>query len=144
MALRVRPRMESATAHVKYHDSWCPECARGRWKREELCRDIIEHLTGCSFPPKRPDFLGRLELDGYSEELSVAFEHQGVQHYKYVPFFHGRGMDAFREGQQRDERKRRLCCQNGVVLIEIPYTETDIEGFIASELKRFGVPLRPS
>ncbi|CAG8852344.1 16121_t:CDS:1, partial [Gigaspora margarita] len=32
-----------------------------------------------------------LHLDGYNEELGLAFEYSGNQYYQIVPFFHPQG-----------------------------------------------------
>jgi hypothetical protein len=56
-----------------------------------------------------------MELDGYCEELKIAFEHQGIQHYKHVKHF-----GSTDEIQSRDKLKRILCKNKGIELIEIP------------------------
>lgn len=71
----------------------------------------------------RPDWLmssniTKLELDFYIEELKIAFEVQGSQHYQYVPFFHG-NVDNFEQRKLYDQEKQDLCYGNGVRLIEI-------------------------
>lgn len=65
----------------------------------------------------RPKFLGRQHLDIYIEELSVAIEYQGKQHFEPVDFFGGK--KAFRENQKRDQRKQKLCIENGVEIIYV-------------------------
>ena len=77
----------------------------------------------------RPDWLissdnTRLELDFFIEETLIAFEVQGEQHYKFVPFFH-KSEDDFRKHQLRDQQKRDLCEGKGIKLIEI-FTEIDV------------------
>jgi hypothetical protein len=62
-----------------------------------------------------------MELDGYSLSLGLAFEYQGHQHYRPVAFFRS-DLAKFKQRQQDDERKRRLCLEHGVTLLEIPYT----------------------
>lgn len=71
----------------------------------------------------RPEWMqsktgGRLELDFYVEELAIAFEVQGRQHFEYVPFFHATYLD-FEAQQCRDEEKRSLCQEAGVTLYEV-------------------------
>lgn len=71
----------------------------------------------------RPDWLmssncTRLELDFYIEELKIAFEVQGAQHYEFVALFHG-DEDGFEKQKQRDEEKKNLCYGAGIKLIEI-------------------------
>ncbi len=71
----------------------------------------------------RPDWLitklgERLELDFYIEELNVAIEVQGAQHYIYVPFMHG-NYSGFRDRIRRDEFKREICQLAGIELIEV-------------------------
>lgn len=66
-----------------------------------------------------------LELDFYIEELNIAFEVQGEQHYKFVPFFH-KSEDDFTKRKKHDKEKRDLCYGKGIKLIEI-LTETDAE-----------------
>ena len=61
-----------------------------------------------------------MELDGYAMSLGLAFEYQGYQHFKPVPFIDS-NLKKLKQRQQDDERKRQLCLQNGVTLLEISY-----------------------
>jgi len=122
--------------------SWCPHCNVNYG--EEICRAYFEEIFSKSFPKSRPSFLrtklrGVLELDGYCEELALAFEHHGGQHYKRVAHFH-RHQDDFRRQQYRDEKKQQLCRAAGVTVIEIPevprLTPLDqLPGVISSRLR---------
>lgn len=94
--------------------SWCGRCRNPR-RGEQIARAIFEQTFGYKFSCCRPDFLARrgrrgLELDGYCEELRLAFEYQGPRH-------------AFPVQKVRDARKRSLCKKHGVRLLEIPYVE---------------------
>ena len=60
----------------------------------------------------------RLELDFLIEELNIAIEVQGKQHYIYVPHFHG-DYDGFLKRLEWDEIKRRKCDKAGIILIEV-------------------------
>jgi hypothetical protein len=60
----------------------------------------------------------RLELDLYVEDLAVAFEIQGDQHYSYCPHFH-KTYERFEAQQSRDECKRITCAVLGIRLFEI-------------------------
>lgn len=102
---------------------WCPICSSG--VSERICRALLERITGVAFPKVKPIWLkndrGRhMELDGYAESLRLAFEYQGVQHYKPIPFLDARG-EGLKQRQKDDRRKRQLCKQHDVTLLEIPY-----------------------
>ncbi len=62
-----------------------------------------------------------MELDGYCESLGLAFEYHGHQHYQSVSFFQ-HGEKSLEKRKQDDARKARLCSDNGVHLITVPYT----------------------
>jgi hypothetical protein len=66
----------------------------------------------------RPAWLDGLELDLFIEDLALAIEVQGRQHFEYVPHFHGT-YRGFQEQKERDKLKCRLCEQQGIVLLEI-------------------------
>lgn len=90
----------------------------------------------------RPEWMqsatgGRLELDFYIEELGIAFEVQGRQHFEFVPFFHKTYYD-FECQQERDEEKRSLCLEAGITLYEVvcPDEIVIILDAIQSELKK--------
>ena len=117
---------------------------------ELKCREVLEKIFQVPFSKCRPDFLHnvvtstdtssyRLELDCYNPELAIAVEYNGRQHYEFVPFFH-RTRDAFYNQKYRDEIKRIKCRENGVTLIEVPYTVPvrQIEDFIVEALNRVG------
>lgn len=116
-------------------------------KGEKECRKVLENLFNKPFSKSRPDFLRNpvtggnfnLELDCYNQELSLAVEYNGIQHYKYVPYFH-RNNDHFMAQKYRDDMKRRLCKENYVNLIEVPYTikNHNIRKFIKEECIKLG------
>jgi len=60
----------------------------------------------------------RLELDFLIEEINVAIEVQGGQHYEYVPMFHGT-YDNYLDQQERDRLKREGCYKYGIHLFEV-------------------------
>ena len=115
-------------------------------KGETEARRVIEKITGLPFPRARPNFLkntvsgSNLELDCFNPEMKLALEYNGEQHYKYIPYFH-QSKDAFYNVKYRDEMKNRLCKENGVTLITIPYTvkHDRIEDYIKTELKAKGL-----
>jgi hypothetical protein len=125
---------------------WCPHCHAPRGER--ITRVIFEVLFGKRFPKSRPSWLRtargtQLELDGYCEELGVAFEHQGGQHYstKYVSPRHN-----LAEIQKRDRRKRLLCRKRGVKLLAIPDLSgrlrvEDAKDYIVRLCARFGIAI---
>ena len=116
-------------------------------KSEERVRRILEGYFRKPFDKARPDFLRNpvtgnnfnLELDCYNPELRLAAEYNGIQHYKYTPFFH-RNKEAFLNQKYRDDMKRRICRDYGVALIEVPYTVRydDLERYVERRLKELG------
>lgn len=125
---------------------WCPECSSGI--SERACRVVFESLMKKPFPPARPSWLKRrngsqLQLDGFNEELSLAFEHQGIQHYKFVKRFH-KNIKGFNLVQARDKEKLEICKNHHINLIYIPQVFSltkleDLAEFISNELSRIGI-----
>lgn len=114
---------EAVAYHVRA-GHWCPTCAAGN--SERICKDIFEQMFGKLFPKVKPHWLPnargkKMELDGYCEELKIAFEYHGAQHYSHVGFFH-RGNKSLEKRKGDDDLKERLCVEHGVHLIVIPYT----------------------
>jgi|SRR5579875_517213 len=95
---------------------------------ERYCLEFMNHLfPGHKFTKVRPEWLKNpktgknLELDGYNEELKLAIEYNGMQHYIWPNNFH-KTYEQFLEQQERDKIKEKLCKLNNVHLIIIPYT----------------------
>jgi hypothetical protein len=63
----------------------------------------------------------KMELDGYCESLGLAFEYHGQQHYQSGSLFQP-DENSLRTRKRDDMRKARLCSDNSVHLITIPYT----------------------
>lgn len=129
-------------------NQWCPRCYRNTY--EEICRIHFETIFNSEFPNSRPPWLryvnGRpLELDGYSEDLGIAFEHQGSQHYN-LSLSHITDTEILKEQKKRDRFKKRACKKMGVRLFVIPelVAMTSIEDLpivIQSEGERLAVAL---
>lgn len=114
-------------------------------KGEVECRRVLEEIFRKPFNKARPDFLNNpvtggnfnLELDCYNEDLGIAVEYNGVQHYTYTPFFH-KNHEAFLNQKYRDDMKRRICKEYNIILIEVPHTVKieNIERFLKDQLKQ--------
>ena len=94
-----------------------------QWVSETLLYQLIVQL----YPNQeiirniRPKWLEGLELDIYLPQLNLAFEYQGQQHYKPIKAWGGD--KAFKALKRRDARKKELCRQLGIRLIEFKYSE---------------------
>ena len=127
--------------------SWCPYCHSGLYER--ICRCYFEQLFKSPFPKMRPSWLknsmgNNMELDGYCEELKLAFEHNGKQHYKYIPLY----THDLDKRKADDIEKIRLCKENGVTLIVVPeiigiLPLAKLREFIKTELQQQNYPIPP-
>lgn len=137
---------------------------KGKSKGEEQCRSIFQDIFhGKLFPSIRPNFLYNpiakervassdkpfeacpkstlghcLELDGFNEELMIAFEYQGRQHEEYIPYFH-RSIDIYEAQRYRDHIKAELCAKWNINLVVIPYHSKDLRVTIIQKLTTQGL-----
>ncbi|MEJ2251608.1 MAG: hypothetical protein P8Y97_18375 [Candidatus Lokiarchaeota archaeon] len=132
---------------IVYQNTWCPHCHI--YTSEEICRKFFEKVFKKNFPISYPEWLinengNQMELDGFNEELNLAFEYQGIQHRKKS--FGMNNLDLKRI-KEEDSLKRILCEENGVLLIQVPDDEIvpydEIQRFIVDEYeKRAGISLK--
>lgn len=92
---------------------------RPKWKHELSLFQAVRGLYPDTLYQHRPAWLGRQSLDLYIPSLRTAIEYQGIQHYSPVSFFGGE--EALEQRRSLDERKKQLCRENGVRLIEWSY-----------------------
>ena len=102
---------------INCNDNWCPTC--NYYIGEEITRNIFNSLFNTIFIKTRPKWLNGLELDGYNKELSLAFEYNGIQHYKYIEFFNKK--KSLDDIMKNDSIKKEICTNNNINLIVIPY-----------------------
>jgi hypothetical protein len=130
------------------YDTYKQKTPKSDSKGEIECRRVLQMIFNRSFDKSRPDFLNNpvtggnfnLELDCFNDELGIACEYQGAQHDKYIPFFH-KNKEAFYNQKYRDELKRRMCKDNGIILIEVPHTvkTENIEKYLIKELRKYNL-----
>jgi hypothetical protein len=113
------PRYDS----VVYKNTWCPHCHI--YMSEAICRKFFEKIFNRPFPKSYPEWLinekgNQMELDGYSEDLGLAFEYQGIQHRKKA---FGKTDEELQNIQKEDALKLKKCGENNVVLLQIPDDE---------------------
>ncbi len=127
---------------------WCPECMTGLGER--ICREFFQQIFHTKFPKGHPKWLisekgYKMELDGYSKSLRIAFEHHGQEHYKIKNYTIKSHKDLM-ERQEKDKLKRKLCKQYNVILFEIPEIPTllpikNIKFFIKKKCEEKNVSL---
>lgn len=127
------------TSKINYDVGFYNEKRSG--SNEELCREILQGIFKKPFPKVRPDFLKNyrtgknMELDGYNEELKLAFEYSGIQHFEW-PNYTKQTLEDFVQTRIRDEKKLEICDEKGIYVITIPYniTANNIRKYILDNL----------
>lgn len=149
-------RVEQIDPFIEFAFDGTPQPDTQESEGESICRSFLTKILKVPFNKARPNFLRNpvtssssssssssvnqkghnLEIDCFNEALALGVEYNGRQHYAYVPHFH-KNFEAFRNQQYRDELKRRMCRDNGIHLIEVPYTtkNKDIPLFLHKQLK---------
>lgn len=108
--------------NVVLENSWCPQCSSYYYKEHKI-REILEYLLESKFEKQRPKWNinpktnKKLELDGYSEELRMAFEFQGEHHYNSGAFNNTK--EDLEYIKYKDSIKKKNCIDNQVKLIII-------------------------
>ena len=111
--------------------------AISRWVREDQLYEVIRKL----FPTRTirreasPTWLGQQRLDIYIPELALAIEHQGDQHFSPIKAFGG--INAFEKTLERDRRKRALCDEHGVSVIDVRYDDPITIPSLKNRLQRW-------
>ncbi|MBD1913612.1 MULTISPECIES: hypothetical protein [unclassified Leptolyngbya] len=140
---RFPPKPSNAYNCTLEHLGWArTDIKKGKKKSENEVRKTFERILGEKFSTSRPKWLvvegNRLELDGYSKELLLAFEYQGEYHYQEVEIHHKHR--TLEEVQLNDALKYEICKKHGIDLICIPYTERDNEEYIIASLRGLNRP----
>lgn len=140
-------RWKASVGNIINNNSWCPVCSNSLGER--ICRLYFETIFNKKFPTTYPKWLKnsngkQLELDGYCEEMHLAFEHQGKQHYTPTSF--GNKFPEFDVIINNDKQKQELCRVNNIKLILIPelfglLKINDLKNFIKNQCFIFSIKL---
>jgi hypothetical protein len=103
-------RARTAAGVPKVGEGWVSEVDLYYGLRASIAETRVVHQG-------RPSWLGRQSVDIYFPDWGVAVEYQGEQHVRPVERFGGQA--AFEIQQERDSRKRDLCAENMVTLVEV-------------------------
>lgn len=90
--------------------------------------ETLLSLPHMSFTKQRPSWLtnangDRLELDGYCEDVMVAFEFQDEYHFDPNHIFHKKAPGGYAKRVADDKAKVEQCAAHGVKLVVVPYSE---------------------
>ncbi|WP_407458002.1 hypothetical protein [Fibrobacter sp.] len=108
-----------------------------KWKNEAELYAITKILFP-SFTIIRehnPKELKGLRIDIFIQELNLAIEYQGQQHFEPVKAFGGE--EAFKKLKERDALKKQLCKELGIELKYFTYKEKLSIELVESKLKKF-------
>lgn len=75
------------------------------------------------------------EYDILVKSEKILIEYNGIQHYKYTPFFH-HSRKEFKDRKRMDFRKKILANENGYNLLTIRYDEPIFEDYIITKVKK--------
>lgn len=100
----------------------CPKCNQS-YGEKEIHKILKESNINFKTEYKFDDCVNKkhLRFDFYIPSINTCIEYNGKQHYKEVPFFGGK--KYLKLIQKRDKIKENYCCENGINLITIKYTD---------------------
>ncbi|PGK21415.1 hypothetical protein CN902_27445 [Priestia megaterium] len=109
-----------------------------KWKSEAEMFRLIKEVYPTARMHASPDWLSPQHLDVYIEDMNIAFEYQGEQHFLSIDFFGGD--EGLKKRLKLDQRKKALCLKYGVELVEWmfyePVTKIILEQKMKSILKQ--------
>lgn len=138
------PRLRGARGTDDMRSAYMPHTVNDS-KLELMSKVILEEIFGRPFYKIRPDFLRNdvtgmnLEIDLYNDDLKLAVEVQGDQHYKFNAYFH-KNKEHFLNQRYRDEMKKWKCKERGITLVEVPYRvgEKKLRPYLIEQLRLCG------
>ena len=92
-----------------------------KWVQEYKLFSYIKLWYNDAIFQYHPEWLDGLYLDIFIPSINTAVEYQGQQHYEPIEYFGGE--ERFFDNKERDTRKQILCKNNGVTLLEWPYSQ---------------------
>ena len=92
-----------------------------KWVQEYKLFSYIKLWHNDAIFQYHPEWLNGLYLDIFIPSINTAVEYQGQQHYEPIEYFGGE--ERFFDNKERDTRKQILCKNNGVTLLEWPYSQ---------------------
>lgn len=113
---------ESSFEEVVKQKHWCPICSNYYYKEHKV-RSLLEYIFDNKFKKSRPKWNINpktntpLELDGYNKHYKIAFEFQGVQHYKLGGF--NKTQEDLDYIIEKDNFKKNNCFKMGIKLLII-------------------------
>lgn len=126
---------QSPTHHINRHQG-CPICDESHLERDIRLFLIKENEN--FIQEYKTEWLGLQTLDFYLPKYNVAIECQGKQHFGLGGWI----SNEFKVIKERDERKRKLCNENGIKLlyysnlgIKYPYKVYEDKNEILKEIK---------
>lgn len=93
--------------------------ATRKWTSEQLLYHLVKSVFSDAVFQYKTKWLGNQSLDIFVPSINLGIEYQGKQHYEPVKLFGGE--EQFKERLILDEKKRTLCKDNGITLIEWKY-----------------------
>lgn len=133
---------ESKPNNIIQLGNWCSSCSM--YKTESLVRSVFEDIFKKPFIKVRPNWFKwetgfNLELDGYNEELALAFEYNGVFHYKTLPNIQNNLRETLRRDRWKISRTKELEIKLIVVGEILQPTPKKVEDAVWKELYRAGM-----
>lgn len=118
-AIQKKSKEFQKKANELYTDMLLEKRVKSKWSNEYHLFELVKNYNFQAQYQYHCDWLGQQSLDIYIPESRIGIEYQGEQHYKAIDIWGGEV--ALRENQKRDLRKKKLCAENGVILLEWSY-----------------------
>ena len=109
-----------AAREAAYNELVNKKQTHGQWVNEYKLFTLIRVLFPDAEYQFTAEWLEQQVLDIFIPSIQCAIEYQGEQHYQSVDYFGG--AEKLAEQEKMDEMKREKCQENGVSLLEWPYS----------------------
>ena len=127
---------EVRPSDVIHGKAQCPKCGK---KYSKMClyieKILLENNIEFTMEKRLNNSLQRFDFYLENQKYKIAIEYNGEQHYKESNYF----SPTLSQQQERDERKRRYCKENDIILYELPYnlTKEEIHNQIIKIINKF-------